>query len=104
MNHTETLAKAFCDVVTRSLSSDELLQVIEWNRAEKDPLVCHTHDYCDANMLMDEAFTEAFGCSPLDDGQRDPKDDGMTLANVTLWNAAWNLAKGANFKSEEVVS
>ena len=49
--------------------------------------ICHSHDFLDANMAMDEVFTEALGRSV----------DADVAADAELWNAAWTLAKGARF-------
>jgi hypothetical protein len=90
----ELLARTFVALLRRDLSEAEFRTVCVRNaqRTETNGYVCHSHDFIDANMTMDEAFTVALGYSPLDDDQRDPVDDGMTSANIELWNAAHAIA------------
>jgi hypothetical protein len=58
------------------------------NAAETDPGVCHSHDWCDANMAMAEAF-EHFGLDPL------PEDERASTTATNLWNEAWDAAMPA---------
>jgi hypothetical protein len=44
---------------------------------------CASHDFCDANMAMDEAFTELAG----------HEIDADNEADCALWNAAWSHAR-----------
>lgn len=55
--------------------------------AKTRPGACATHDYCDANMVMDAAFHAVL--------RREPsvESDG----DMDLWNSAWNLAKADGF-------
>lgn len=48
---------------------------------------CATHDHCDANMLMDEAYTEIVG----------HEIDLQNQDETQLWSNAWDLSKGNNF-------
>jgi len=85
------IAREFCLVIREWLSKEQMLLVVERNDAESSKAsVCHTHDFCDANMAMDAAFKH-LGVDPL------PDDSGMTKAVVDLWNEAWSLAKAAKF-------
>jgi hypothetical protein len=90
------LATAFSHVLHEWIG-DRMAEVVKLNGAETMEGVCHSHDFCDANMAMDAAFERAFGYSPLDDEQRDEADGGMSVANMELWNAAWDLAKDKGF-------
>lgn len=49
---------------------------------------CATHDFCDANQAMIDAFKKVFGYEPTG---RDQKDN-------SLIDHAWNIAKHAEFK------
>lgn len=51
---------------------------------------CASHDWCDANMAMDEAI-RSFGLDPLPPD----RDGGMSQAMTDLWNAAWESAQPA---------
>ena len=87
-----TIAEVFAAIVREWLTAAEFAEMRRLNAAETEPNVCHSHDYCDANIAMDEAFRRVLGRGPLDDGARDPVDDGMTAANVALWNEAFSIA------------
>ena len=60
----------------------EQLTAAEWetmcadNRTETDNGICHSHDYCDANVIMADAMDE-FGLSELEQD---------------VWVAAWDYA------------
>lgn len=53
------------------------------NRDEKDPNICHSHDFIDANMIMAAAITQVTGF------EVDVQDD----AHRAVWNASWDMAK-----------
>jgi len=88
------VAKAFCNEVVLSLTEEELALVRERNRAETSAGVCHTQDFCDANMLMHAAFVK---CGLA-------KDEAEAIGEEMhpLWNAAWDLAFKAEFHAEKV--
>jgi hypothetical protein len=45
--------------------------------------ICASHDFCDANMPMAEAFEGLMG----------REIDTQSDADVALWNEAWSIAK-----------
>ena len=45
-------ARRLCDVLT----VEQMLEVIDRNKAEPNQSVCHSHDFCDANVLMENAI------------------------------------------------
>lgn len=80
------LSKEFGKVIQSWLDKEEIKAVNEKNalyKATGDEGICATHNYCDANMAMDEAFENAFGYSPFENGIDD---------SVELWNGAWSMA------------
>lgn len=79
------LAREFSIRAREYLSMDEMEEVIKRNRTEEVPLVCHTHDFCDANMIMDAAMEKL--------GLRSKNED----VTNQLWSAAWDLAKKTEF-------
>lgn len=93
------LAREFSRVLRSWLSPAEMACAIVGNRAETSPLVCHSHDYCDANMAMDEAFTTVVGRNVImpSDVEENGASDAQHVADFTLWNEAWNIAKAAEF-------
>ena len=96
MNATVTLpdvnalAGAFVKELREQLTAEQFAEVVALNGVELNPDVCHSHDFCDANMVMDAAFN-TFGVDPLEYGYTE--EDGMSQEVCNLWNAAWNRAK-----------
>ena len=62
----ETLAHEFSEGLRRYLSPAQMREVVERNRLEMTLGVCHSHDFCDANMVLYEAFLR-HGLDPLSD-------------------------------------
>ena len=90
IHDVKKLREAFCRIVRRDLA-DDLEAILEKNRAYAEAGetgACATHDYCDANMLMEEAFIETF--------YREP--DVSSNEDARLWSAAWNLACAQEFE------
>ena len=87
MTETEKLAAEFVAVLTEWLTPAEFAEMQRRNVTAGEG-VCASHDFCDANMAMDEAFTHALGRKPdvMD------SDDGAEGRDVALWNAAWAAA------------
>lgn len=72
-------------------TEEEFKAIIKANAEEDQDLnICHSHDFCDANELMMVAFCEAFGQTEEEFGLQ---DEGV----IDAINAAWALAKAANF-------
>jgi hypothetical protein len=92
MSAAALLATKFSAIVRRDLK-DRLAEIRRRNKrfdAEGNDS-CATHDFCDANMLMDEAFTEAFG----------REIDLQSDADLSVWNAAWGMARASGFRGEQ---
>lgn len=76
------LATAFVGILKTHLSPEDWTEMKQRNAAETSKSVCHSHDFCDANMAMLEAFVNVLGREAETDNESD----------VLLWNAAWELA------------
>lgn len=86
-----TLAAAFARAIREYLTRKELAEVIERNRAEPDEGICHSHDFCDANEAMVEAFEQ---CGlPM---------DFESQTDLNLWGKAWNIAAHAGFDPAKI--
>ena len=83
---TERLARAFSAELLKDIGRVGVAKVVAENAAEKDPHICHSHDYCDANMTMHNAGV-ALGLD-LDWGKLEDSD---------LVDAAWKLATAKGF-------
>ena len=87
----DRLAREFARVLSEWLTSGELIAVNARNRTYP-PSCCASHDFCDANMAMLEAWLVACGREPDPENQSD----------ADLWGAAWDIAKAAQFNPEAV--
>jgi hypothetical protein len=89
------LAIAFSEAVKAEFTVVEFRTMNERNRAlPADSGICHSHDYCDANMLMLDAFTEVLDREPWFLTDPDcPKGE----ADMRLWGDAWAIAKATSF-------
>jgi hypothetical protein len=87
-----TLADAFVGVLRQWLTAAEFAEMKRRNVTYGQ--ACASHDFCDANMAMWEAWLQVYGHEPtlttdaetIEQEQR--KDD-----EIALWNAAWSMAK-----------
>ena len=77
------LARRFEETLRSWMTADEWQEMRLRNASEVNKNVCHSHDYCDANMAMSEAWA-SFGLP-------DCNADNETQAK--LWNDAWNIFK-----------
>jgi len=85
----KSIAAAFSRILRDTLTKDEMDEVIERNRSLINTSSCASHDFCDANELMAEAFTEIGIDFDID-------NDEQRL----LWNAAWDIALRSDFATE----
>ncbi len=89
MPTAETLAREFCQELRASMTAAQLELAAQRNSEQPDPHICHSHDFCDANMALHAAFMR-HGMDPAD-------ESGMELWGG-LWDRAWNLAKASAFQ------
>jgi len=87
---TVKVAIAFSRILRERLTPEEMRQVVERNRAEADRNICHSQDFADANMVMNDAFEEV-----MDRGF----DYGGDEADEEIWSAAWEMAKTYDFEA-----
>jgi hypothetical protein len=76
----QRLAFEFASVLYAWLGDDKYQEVLVRNRSIPANC-CASHDFCDANMAMHEAFINLFGREP----------DLESEAHLSLWNRAWPL-------------
>jgi hypothetical protein len=89
---TEMIAEAFAANLRRDLSPKDFAEMVRRNRTpEYAKGCCASQDFCDANMAMDEAFTEIIG-RPLDFGSDD---------DTAVWNEAWEIARRKHIGSSQ---
>ncbi|MCK1671087.1 hypothetical protein [Bradyrhizobium sp. 150] len=83
------IAEAFAEVLRQWLTREEMEAVRSRNASQSNPGICHSHDFCDANMAMDAAFRGLSipTCLDLDDDTKEHEEA------CRLWNDAWDVAK-----------
>jgi len=79
---TIAVAAAFLAGLREDIGPARFRAVVLLNRKEKHPGICHSHDFCDANMTMLAACEKVVG----------PRFDNTEDEHAALWNAAWALA------------
>lgn len=84
------LALGFAQALCTALSPTELSEAVHKNRTPEYAEACASHDYCDANMVMEQAFVTVFERPFLYEGE--PFDE-----DTLVWNSAWNIARRAEF-------
>lgn len=82
------LASAFCRILRATIGDEETDEAARLNAQDRDPNICRSHDYCDANEVMSEAWLqvwhrEAMTCdeddaSACDTPAADQVDTGAT--------------------------
>lgn len=88
------LAEEFSKVLRIWLTPMQMAIVVERNSENTDERVCHSHDFCDANMAMQDAFERVFG--------REPRMDGGSDLDESLWGFAWDVAKDCEFDVDAI--
>lgn len=86
------VARRFSAILAKTITPTQLATVIRRNAIEPDPLVCHSHDFTDANMLMADAYNIVMGY-PIDLQNDEAR---------ALWGNAWNIAKHAEFNPDQL--
>lgn len=84
---TETaLAKAFDAELRAGIGAESYAEVIRRNRTPEYDGACASHDFCDANEIMDTAFVSVMGRSTIPDDE----DAFISEEDTDLWNRTWN--------------
>lgn len=87
----DKLAHVFADLLKEQLTREQIDAINRRNASlEYGTNVCASHDFCDANMVMDAAFSRLFGRQI-----RMHEDD-----DLAAWNIAWSIAKDNAFFTE----
>lgn len=80
----ERLSYRFGEELADYIGRDKVADVRALNAADPDKRICHSHDFCDANMAMFDAFRKLMG--------RDVDMESDT--DKALWSDAWGLFRG----------
>jgi hypothetical protein len=86
------LAHRFAEILKEWATPEEWSTMRATNRANgPGSPVCASHDFCDANMAMVQAFEEVFGRPDcITDGEDKPE---QAEADRLIWISAWDIAK-----------
>jgi hypothetical protein len=74
--NVDQLARDFVMQLRRSLTRQEWRELGDRNFAETNPAVCHSHDFCDSNVVMAEVFD----------------NHGADVDDRRLWADVWSAA------------
>lgn len=81
------IARKFSELLHENLSVYEMEHIIASNKTPEYKDCCASHDFCDANVYMAEAFEEVNG----------EEIDLQNQNHTDLWNEAWRIAKEKEF-------
>lgn len=93
------LAAAFGKALRSVLTEEEIDRVNSLNRSRED--TCASHDFCDANIVMAEAFKQAEGRHLVICGAENGDAHHLEQEHLCLTNMAWSLAKAVGFEMNE---
>lgn len=96
-NKVTDLAKEFGNVLKEWLTTDQMESVIRSNQRDKNEPWCSSHDFCDANMAMDEAFQKVMQREYVFFNDDKPESEQENIDDTDLTNTAWALAKENDF-------
>lgn len=85
MLYSETemaMAKAFDKGLRKDVGAANYREVLRRNRTPEYGCACASHDFCDANMTMLEAYQTVTG-------KDFPFADDQTENDMDVWNRAW---------------
>lgn len=99
------LALEFSKILHEWLTPQQMNLVVSRNAKPENTGCCASHDFCDANVAMDDAFKRLTGVAASDTGHdaNGPADDTWNTGGCMsdqcheLWQAAWNLAMRCQF-------
>jgi len=92
----ERLAMEFSKIIRSWLTVEEMEEVISRNKTQTCDDVCHSHDFCDANMAMEEALGKVGLPSMHDENFADA--DVLNPITSERWGKAWSIAKRNEFR------
>ena len=79
----EKVGAKFESMLYATLGEENYVEAAARNRLETDPLICHTHDFCDANQVMLDAFEAVLGYEP----------DIQSETDMAIFDAAWAIGR-----------
>jgi len=117
------IARKFCELLHDAIGTVGVGKAVRLNAEEEDDNVCHTHDFCDANQVMLDAFEEMGIIDAttmrgemydllteqmhIDPHVADQITDKMAEHHLFghhldgLWTIAWDIAQEAEFQADK---
>lgn len=91
------VARRFAELLAERVGPEAIDRIDALNRVESNEGVCHSHDFCDANVFMQLAVMDVTG---IDAADHVPAISDPVLA---LWQKAWDTAKRIGFRRLNLV-
>lgn len=91
-NNIENLAQTFSKILLQWLGQDKI-DAINAENALRNDTSCASHDHCDPNQAMIDAYAVVFGREPFNDDDQEQSD-----LDTDRINEAWNLSKKNKFQ------
>ena len=79
------IAARFTERLQSILTESQFAEVINRNAERTNNILCASHDFCDANMVMESAYADTTGL--------DPNDEYDESLHLIMWDTAWKIAK-----------
>lgn len=89
----EKVGEKFARLLREAATDKDWEDMLSANAEETNPLVCHSHDFTDANVVMEEAFHNLDLKTAADFNESGPAVKFARDGATWLWNAAWDWAK-----------
>lgn len=90
---TNSVAVVFSNKLKEVMTDENMAEIVKRNHTERIDQICHSHDFCDANMLMADAIKDSV----------EGWESMSASAYTEIWNTAWDIAKQKNFYTEEKI-
>lgn len=91
------LSDEFSRLIVEAFTADQLAETIAKNNTVDYAGCCATHDYCDSNMVMNEAFENVMERAFIFWDDENPETQEQNRADCHLFDSAWMLSKSKNF-------
>ncbi len=99
MNMRKTVATTFLELIKEYVGDENYAEICARNSAEQSLYICHTHDFCDANVFMAAAMHVHGLCTAVDITEEDDKviigHERFLCARdeaTAFWNETWDWA------------
>lgn len=91
------LSDEFSRLIVASFTPDQLAETIAKNHTPDYAGCCATHDYCDSNMVMNEAFENVMNREFIFFDDEKPETQEQHREDCHLFDSAWILSKSKDF-------